>query len=123
MKFAIHFRRIAALILSLFLLAACTTPVVENGPNFSSQQQLDSHYEKHVVQQKEFGTISKQEYLKRAQQLVKSSPGGNILVKTRSNGDRLFYHKQTNEFAVLTEKGVIKTFFKPKDGVEYYNRQ
>ncbi len=123
MKVLLHVRRIALLILSLFLLTACAAPVVDSGPNFSSQQQLDSHYEKHVVQQKEFGTISKEEYLKRAQQLVKSPPGGNILVQTRSNGDRLFYDKQTNEFAVLSEKKVIKTFFKPKDGVEYYNRQ
>jgi hypothetical protein len=71
--------------------------------NFGSERLLDSHYNKHVIQQKEFGDITKEEYLKGAQNLVNSGPGGNILSKTRSNGDEIFYNKSTNEFAVVTK--------------------
>ncbi|MBO2531856.1 MAG: hypothetical protein CW342_02990 [Thermoactinomycetaceae bacterium] len=84
---------------------------------------MDDHYVKHVIRQKEFGNISKEEYLRRAQELVTSEPGGDILVKRRSNGDRLFYNQRTNEFAVLTEDGIIRTFFKPRDGIDYFRRQ
>jgi pyocin large subunit-like protein len=110
--------------LALFLLfTACSVPTADEKPQFASEKHLDDHYVKHVIRQKEFGSISKEEYLQRAQELVTSEPGGDILVKRRSNGDRLFYNQRTNEFAVLTENGIIRTFFKPRDGIDYFRRQ
>lgn len=87
---------------------------------FKSQELLDSHFKKHAG---EFGNITKEQYLKGAQDLLKSKPGGDILIKTRVNGDRLVYNKATNEFATKTKDGVIRTYFKPTDGLEYFNRQ
>src|SRR5690606_15850533 len=118
-----HLRWIAPFLALILLLAACTAPAVDEKPQFASEKHLDDHYVKHVIRQKEFGNISKEEYLRRAQELVTSEPGGDILVKRRSNGDRLFYNQRTNEFAVLTEDGIIRTFFKPRDGIDYFRRQ
>jgi pyocin large subunit-like protein len=118
-----HLRWFSPFLVLLLLLAACTAPITDEKPQFASEKQLDNHYVKHVIRQKEFGNLSKEEYLRRAQELVTSQPGGDILVKKRSNGDRLFYNKRTNEFAVLTEDGIIRTFFKPKDGIDYFRRQ
>jgi len=87
---------------------------------FKTQQLLDSHFKKHAA---EFGNITKQQYLKGAQDLVSSKPGGNILTKVRPNGDTIFYNKATNEFAVKTSDGIIRTYFKPTDGINYFNRQ
>ncbi|WP_242850149.1 hypothetical protein [Clostridium polynesiense] len=92
-------------------------------PVFKSEDLLDSHYQKHVVDQGEFGNNTKDQYLKGAQDLVTSKPGGDILTKTRTNGDTIFYNKATNEFAVTDKSGSIKTYFKPTDGIDYYNGQ
>ncbi|WP_245683840.1 hypothetical protein [Vulcanibacillus modesticaldus] len=91
--------------------------------NFASYKLLRSHYNKHVLKQKEFGNIKMDEYLKGARKLINSKLDGNILTKTRSNGDILFYNKSTNEFAVVTKDGVIRTYFKPKEGIEYFKKQ
>lgn len=90
---------------------------------FKSQDLLDAHYKKHVLVQGEFGDITKAQYLKGAQDLVSSKPVGNILTKTRSNGDVIFFNKATNEFAVADKYGNIRTYFKPDDGIKYFNRQ
>jgi pyocin large subunit-like protein len=90
---------------------------------FRSAQLFNNHYTKHVLQQKEFGSISKEEYLHLAQTLVSQKEGGSILVKHKSNGDTLFFDKKSGEFAVLSGDGYIRTFFKPQDGVAYFNRQ
>ena len=90
---------------------------------FRSTQLFNNHYTKHVLQQKEFGTISKEEYLHQAQILVSQKEGRSILVERKSNGDTLFFDKKSGEFAVLSGDGYIRTFFKPQDGVAYFNRQ
>jgi len=41
----------------------------------------------------------------------------------RENGDIIYYNQTTNEFAVKTIEGIIRTFFKPSAGIEYFNRQ
>lgn len=87
---------------------------------FKSQDLLDAHYVKHAS---EFGNITKDEYLAGAQNLVNSKTGNNILTKTRSNGDVIFYNKTTNEFAIKASDGSIRTYFKPTDGIDYFYRQ
>lgn len=84
---------------------------------------MDSHYQKHIINQSEYGNITKEQYLKKAQEFVSSMPGEDILTKTRLNGDILYYNKLTNDFAVKTKDGIIRTFFKPTNGINYFNRQ
>jgi hypothetical protein len=83
--------------------------------NFRSPELLAQHFEKHAS---EFGYKTIDEYISGARSLVNSSD--SILTFTRTNGDQLFYNPVTNEFAALTSDGVIKTFFKPKDGMKYW---
>jgi len=76
------------------------------------------HFMKHGS---EFGISNSVEYLRAAQKLV--SGGSGVYTFTRSNGDVLFYRPTTNEFAVLTSRNVIRTFFKPAEGVLYWFQQ
>ncbi|HBV98040.1 MAG: hypothetical protein JL50_00965 [Peptococcaceae bacterium BICA1-7] len=87
---------------------------------FRTTELFESHFAKHAG---EFGNITKEQYLKGAQNLINSKPGGDILSKVRPNGDTIFYNKATNEFAVKANDGAIRTYFKPTDGLEYFNRQ
>lgn len=97
----------------------CKKAKGEAEAKFKSKKLLDSHYDKHKG---EFGNISKDEYLKKANDLINST-GDDVLTKVRKNGDTLYYNKATNEFAVKTKDGFLRTFFKPSDGFEYFNRQ
>lgn len=90
--------------------------------NFRTAKQLDEHYEKHVLIQKEFGPITKEAYLRGAQKLYSEiADGTNILTKTRlSDKATLIYKPSTNEFLAVSSDGYIKTYFKPKDGIKYW---
>ena len=75
------------------------------------------HFEKHAA---EFGYRTPVEYLRGARDLV----GRNgVQTFTRSNGDKLFYDAARNEFAVLKPDGVLRTFFRPQNGSEYWRIQ
>jgi pyocin large subunit-like protein len=37
--------------------------------------------------------------------------------------DTLFYDAAANEFAVLSKEGVIRTYFKPERGIDYWFTQ
>jgi len=87
---------------------------------FKTEELLTSHFEKHAS---EFGNITQEQYLAKAQKFVKSNPSRNILTKIRANGDVVFYNKSTNEFAVKASNGSIRTYFKPTGGLDYFNRQ
>jgi hypothetical protein len=72
------------------------------------------HFEKHAA---EFGYRSPVEYLQGARSLVSRS---GVQTFTRANGDKLIYDSVTNEFAVLKNDGILRTYFKPKDGYRYW---
>ena len=76
---------------------------------FASSQKFDKHYDKHVTEQGEFGNISKEEYLNKANDFIKSD-GADVLTKTASNGDVLKWNKLTDEFSIVTKDGVIRTY-------------
>lgn len=42
---------------------------------------------------------------------------------TRANGDILRYNTRTNEFAVGAQDGTIRTLFRPKDRLNYWNKE
>jgi hypothetical protein len=87
---------------------------------FADQRRLGEHYEKHG---REFGGISKQEYLHQAQSLRDAAPGGAILESVRGDGVVTRYDRETGAFIAFNPDGVIRTFFKPNDGERYFRRQ
>ena len=41
----------------------------------------------------------------------------------QEDGDDVYYLEKTNDFVVVSTDGFIRTYFRPEDGIEYYNRQ
>jgi len=87
---------------------------------FANTQRLDEHYAKHGA---EFGNISKQEYLRQAQELRDASVGGPILEVVRTDGVRTRFDRRTGAFLAFNANGVIRTYFRPNDGERYFRRQ
>jgi pyocin large subunit-like protein len=81
-------------------------------------EQLEAHYLKHGYQ---FGQITQEQYLKGAQALLDAVPGGDVLERIRPNGDVEHFRVSTGEFAVMTKRGRIRTFFKTDYG--YWMRE
>ena len=94
-------------------IAATTTKAL---PRFQPGRWLP-HFEKHAA---EFGYRTPVEYLKGARDLVGRS---GVQTFTRTNGDKLFYDAARNEFAVLRPDGVLRTYFRPTDGPNYWLEQ
>jgi pyocin large subunit-like protein len=90
-----------------------------NQYKFANDDLLEQHYNKHVINQKEFGNITKNQYLQQAQNVTKNYNYSGV----RSNGDTLFYNSTTNEFVITIPNEVIRTYFKPTEGLQYYLRE
>ena len=67
------------------------------------------------------GTLSKDEYISKARELLNKKPDGSILEHIKNNGDIRRYNMRTNEFVSARKDGTIRTFFRPKDGIKYWN--
>ena len=80
--------------------------------NFA-QGQLEEHYLKHGYQ---FGKITQEQYLQDAQALLDAEPRGDVLEKIRPNGDIEHFRVSTGEFAVMTKRGRIRTYYKADYG-------
>ena len=80
--------------------------------------QLEAHYLKHGYQ---FGNITQEQYLEGARALLNTKPDKDVLLKKRSNGDILRYKASSGEFAVMTNEGRIRTYF--KTDYRYWMRQ
>ena len=70
---------------------------------------LEEHYLKHGSQ---FGQITEEQYLEGARALLDASPGGDVLEKIRQNGDIEHFRVSSGEFAVMTKRGRIRTYYK-----------
>ena len=72
---------------------------------------------------REFGRITKQDYLRQAQLLRDAQVGGPVLQTVRADGVTTRFDRQTGAFIAFNPNGTIRTFFKPNDGERYYRRQ
>ncbi|HEV2690066.1 MAG TPA: hypothetical protein VGV35_16015 [Bryobacteraceae bacterium] len=104
----------------VFGLALITMLLLAGGPGFRSRSQLDEHYAKHGS---EFGNISKDEYLRRAQELRDAPVGGPILEARRPNGEFSRFDRRKGYFGAYNPDRTIRTFFIPNDGERYFQRQ
>jgi len=103
---------IALLLGSLLLVAA--------GPGFRSRRLFEEHYAKHAS---EFGTISSQEYLARAQALRDAPAGGPILEARTRDGIVSRFDRKSGAFGAYNPDRTIRTFFIPNTGERYFHRQ
>jgi hypothetical protein len=87
---------------------------------FASRQKLVDHYKKHG---REFGAVTMEQYLRKAQELRDRPAGGTILESVRPEGVVTRYDRETGDFLAFNRDGVIRTYFRPTDGEAYYRRQ
>ncbi len=84
--------------------------------SFSSEEALNSHFQKHGY---EFGYTSAEQYLQGAISVIENP---SSLKKTEDDGDYVYYLQSTNEIVFVSPSGVIRSYFKPSDGIAYFNR-
>ena len=102
-----------ALLLSALLLVAAS-------PGFRSRRLFAEHYAKHG---REFGNISAQEYLERAQALRDAPAGGPILQAVTPDGIFSRFDRRSGAFGAYNPDRTIRTFFIPNAGERYFHRQ
>jgi len=92
------------------------------GPSvgFANYGRWQEHFEKHG---EEFGAISAEEYLRRAQALRDAPAGGPILEFRRGDGVLTRFDRRSGAFIAVSRNGTIRTFFRPNDGERYFERQ
>jgi hypothetical protein len=105
-----------------FSVPAATAPQanVRTGIGFGSRKQFDEHFAKHG---REFGGVSKPEYLLEAQQLRDAPVGGDVEEIVRSDGSSSRFDRKSGAFLAFNSDGTIRTFFKPNNGESYFRRQ
>ncbi len=91
-----------------------------SGPGFRTPHLLEDHFARYGTQ---FGQINIQQYLHMAQQLRDATPGRNILFYKRSDGGGSKFDVRKGWFVAYDGDGTLRTFFVPKDGVRYFDRQ
>lgn len=91
---------------------------VPNGFTFKSDSLLQEHFNKHGS---EFGYASVSEYESGANAIINSPDA--LQKREAEDGDSVYYSEAKNELVVLSTQGYIRTYFKPEDGIAYYNRQ
>ncbi len=97
-----------------------STPVWSSTSRLTAEENARAHWLKHRNEFPELRSL--REYIEAAHRFMNSPPEGT-LVKRRPNGDTLFYHPPTNTFAVRAHYGAPRTMFRPRNGIEYWNRQ
>ena len=87
---------------------------------FTPQENAIIHWNKHKDEFPELKTPD--EYINMVHTFINNPPKGTE-VKVRGNGDKLFYHQESNVFIAINKDGIPKTMFKPSDKKEYFNAQ
>lgn len=90
--------------------------------HFRNEETLNQHFQKHGGEfGSEFGYETAQDYEEGANRVIESSEALHKL--EAEDGDDVYYLEATNEFVVVSPQGVIRTYFRPNDGIKYYERQ
>ena len=87
--------------------------------DFNSKS-VSRHFSEHG---KEFGAKNKWDYVTKAVKFANSIDRKKNVSIIDENGSTYKYQAQTNQFAIIDKNGIIITYFKPKDGKNYYDNQ
>ncbi|WP_072453900.1 hypothetical protein [Janthinobacterium lividum] len=85
----------------------------------TSVENVYVHWKKHASEFPEF--LNAKQYVDAARNFVANPPGG-ALIKVK-DGNTLIYDAATNTFGSRAASGVPRTMFRPRDGIEYWNKQ
>lgn len=85
---------------------------------FRNKSLLNEHFDKHG---QEFPYKTAEEYLEGANRVLASE--GLLHKKEKEDNDDVYYLEATNEFIIVSGDGYIRTYFKPRRGIDYYNSQ
>lgn len=85
---------------------------------FRSEALREDHYQKHGI---EMGFASEEAYERAAAAVVFDSRALHKVEK--EDGDDAYYIEETNEFVIVSTDGYIRTYFYPRDGIRYFERQ
>jgi pyocin large subunit-like protein len=102
------------------LLLLLSSLAVAGGAGFRTLHLLEDHFTRYGSQ---FGQINIQQYLHLAQQLRDAAPGKNILISKRPDGGGSKFDVKKGWFVAYDGDGTLRTFFIPKDGERYFDRQ
>jgi hypothetical protein len=102
-----------------FAMLSLSVEALAGGQGFRTEHLLQDHFEKYGHA---FGAITRQQYLRLAQQLRDTRAGRNILESKRPDGIIRFDRKR-GYFGSYDPDGTIRTFFIPPDGIRYFERE
>ena len=91
-----------------------------NGPGFASRKKWLDHFAKHG---REFGDVDAEGYLRMAQELRDRPLSSDILESQRDNGEFARFERSSGSFLACNRDRTIRTFFRPRDGERYFQRQ
>ena len=81
---------------------------------------LDDHFQRHGEQ---MGCPSKESYNANAVKFANTVDRKNCVSFVAPNGTTFKYNKANGTFAAIKKDGIVITFFKPKEGYDYYKAQ
>lgn len=85
-----------------------------------NKRTLQRHFRDHGEQMK---APTPESYAAKAVTFANTIDRKNNISFVAKNGTTYKYNKRTGIFAVVIKKGVVVTFFRPKEGIRYYYRQ
>ena len=87
---------------------------------FRTSDRLEEHFEKHG---REFHAGTADDYLRMAQTLRDRRKGRDVLEFVRNDALTCKYDRDSGAFVAYDSDGTIRTFFRPRDGEAYFERQ
>ncbi|MBG6131244.1 hypothetical protein IWQ47_002888 [Aquimarina sp. EL_43] len=112
--------------LSLIPGAGVVGRVVRGSTKFLTQGRFPNAANKfgqHSGEWSQWGSISKEAFRNRAIKLADSPIGAHIRGFTSKQGYGFRFNTRTGEFLTTHPNGTIQTFFRPKQGLNYYLKQ
>lgn len=94
------------------------TPTPVKQRSFRDEEALRQHFEKHGA---EFPYATAEEYLAGANRVIQSSEA--LYKREAEDGDEIYYLEESNEIVFVSRYGIIRTYFRPSAGIDYFNRQ
>ena len=81
---------------------------------------LQDHFDRHGP---DFNSQSPEDYARQAQEFFKRGVDERLPTKVDTDGTIRIYDPDTNEFGAYNADGTTRTYFKPDDGIDYWNKQ